>query len=91
MRLPILLLCFGFLAPTPAAKAGDLLGIAGEYELTSPVEGKALIAGGNVRVAKRVASDLFAAGGNVVIAAMLFGLGAIVMSIVRPVPPAAAA
>lgn len=74
MRLPILpLLCFGFLAATPAAQAGDLLGIAGEYELTSPVDGKALLAGGNVRVASRVERDLFAAGGNVVISAAVGG------------------
>ena len=52
---------------------GDLIGIAGEFELAAPVEGKALLAGGNVRVTQRVEGDLFAAGGNVLIGAEVRG------------------
>jgi hypothetical protein len=52
---------------------GDLVGIAGEFELAAPVEGKALLAGGNVRVTSRVDRDLFAAAGNVTIAAAVGG------------------
>ena len=52
---------------------GDLIGIAGEFELAAPVDGKALLAGGNVRVSSPVERDLFAAGGNVVIAAAVAG------------------
>lgn len=52
---------------------GDLIALAGEFELAAPVDGKALLAGGNVRVSNRVDGDLFAAGGNVVIAAAIGG------------------
>ena len=52
---------------------GDLVAIAGEFELAAPVDGKALVAGGNVRIASKVDGDLFAAGGNVKISAAIGG------------------
>lgn len=52
---------------------GDLIALAGDFELAAPVDGKALLAAGNVRVANPVERDLFAAGGNVTVSAAVGG------------------
>lgn len=52
---------------------GDLIAIAGDFELAAPVDGKALLAAGNVRVQDRVDGDLFATGGNVTIESAIGG------------------
>ena len=73
LRLAILAFTLGLATARAETAEGDLVTFAAEVQVTSPVGGKAVLAGGNVRVAERVEGDLFAAGGNVTIAAAVGG------------------